>query len=255
MPSTSQQEQSEQWLMWPRPNPAGRLRLICIPYGGGGAQIFHTWPDLLPAEVEVCAVNLPGHGRRLTEPAISELPKLVEVLSPMVPRDRPFALFGHSMGALLSFELARRFSQDQGCRPLHLFVSGCYAPHLPDPHPIHALPDAEFVEELRCLNGIPKEVQQNQELMELMLPTLRADFKLTETYVYRSEPPLQCGITVYGGWTDPLAPRGLLDGWRQHTIGKFSVRMFPGDHFFVHSAQELLLGFVSSELKQLYPVY
>ncbi|HTC92785.1 MAG TPA: alpha/beta fold hydrolase [Terriglobales bacterium] len=253
MASTSTRVQTNNWIHSPKPNPEGRLRLVCIPYAGGGGQVFNPWPALLPAEVELFAVNLPGRGRRLLEPPIAELSKLIELLAPQLPcDDKPFVLFGHSMGALVSFELARELRRRHRAAPLHLFASGCFPPHVPDPHPIHTLPGPEFIQEVRDLNGIPKEVQENQELMDLMLPVLKADFTLTETYVHRPEPPLACPITVYGGATDPLSgDRDIMEGWRQHTSGKFSLQMLPGDHFFLQSAQRLLLTLISWELKEI----
>lgn len=164
--------------------------------------------------------------------------------------DKPFAIFGHSMGALIAYETVRTLRKLHGPMPVHLLVSGCFAPQLPDPCYIHHLPQEEFVRELRRLNGMPKEILENQELMELVLPSLRADFTATETYVYNDEPPLSCSISVLGGWRDPLTTRESLEAWRIHTTGYFSMRMLPGDHFFIHSMQRLLLDLIVSELQQ-----
>ncbi len=178
---------TECWLRSPKPNPQASLRLFCFPYVGGGALIFRTWPNSLPATAEVCPVELPGRGTRLKETPFTRLLPLVQALAQaLLPHlDKPFAFFGHSMGALISFELTRQLRRLYGLVPLHLFVSAHRAPQLPDPDPpIHTLPEAEFMEELRCLNGTPKEVLEQPELMELMLPILRADFALCETYIY-----------------------------------------------------------------------
>jgi medium-chain acyl-[acyl-carrier-protein] hydrolase len=154
------------------------------------------------------------------------------------------------MGALVSFELARQIRRQCGKEPVHLFVSGCFAPQIPDPHPIHDLPEAKFLDELRRLNGIPMDVLDNDEMLQLMLPTLRGDCMLTETYTYTSQPPLGCPISVFGGLRDPLFDRDHLEAWREQTSADFSLHMFPGDHFFLNTVQPSLLGILSRELHQ-----
>jgi medium-chain acyl-[acyl-carrier-protein] hydrolase len=239
------------WVTCPKPKPQAKLRLFCFHYAGGGALIFRPWSDSLPPTVEVCAIELPGRGTRLMEPPFTQLEPLIQeltrVLLPYL--DKPFAFFGHSMGALVSFELARILRRDYGLSPVHLFVSGRRAPQLPDPDPpIHTLPEPEFLDELRRYNGTPEAVLENAELMQLLLPSLRADFAVLETYVYTPEPPLECPITTFGGLSDREASRDELEAWRDQTSAAFSLEMFPGDHFFVHSAQPLLLQALSREL-------
>ncbi|MBW4678528.1 MAG: thioesterase II family protein [Microcoleus vaginatus WJT46-NPBG5] len=242
------------WVMCPKPNPQARLRLFCFPYAGAGSQIFRTWAQSLPASLEVCPIELPGRGTRIMEAPYSQLDPLVETLaSVLLPHlDKPFAFFGHSMGALLSFELVRRLRKKSSLLPLHLFVSGRQAPQIPDSNPpIHALPEPAFLEELRRYNGTPQAVLENAELMHLLLPILRADFAAIETYVYASEPPLECPITAFGGFQDPEASCDELAAWCEQTSAAFSLQMFPGDHFFLHSAQSQLLQFLSQELHKL----
>jgi medium-chain acyl-[acyl-carrier-protein] hydrolase len=176
---------------------------------------------------------------------------LTEALIPLL--DKPFAVFGHSMGALVGHETVRSLRRRNARMPVHFFASGCFAPHLPDPYPLHHLPHEEFVRELRHLGGMPKEVLEIQELMDLILPSLRADFTATETYVYKDEPPVSSPISVFGGWRDPLTTEESLEAWRIHTTGYFSMRMFPGDHFFIHSMQRPLLDLIVSELRQSQP--
>lgn len=244
---------SNSWVICPRPNPQAKLRLFCFHHAGGGALGFRRWSDGLPPDVEVCSVELPGHGMRLMEPAFTRLEPLLEALeNALLPSlTKPFAFFGHSMGSLVSFELARLLRSDRSLTPLHLFVSGRRAPQIPDPDPpIHALPEPEFLEELRRLNGTPEAVLENAELMQLLLPTLRADFAILETYAYIPKPPLDCPITALGGLQDEEATAEDLEAWREQTNAAFSVQMFPGDHFFVHSAQPLLLQFLSSHLSR-----
>jgi medium-chain acyl-[acyl-carrier-protein] hydrolase len=205
-------------------------------------------------EVEICPIQLPGRESRLGEPPFTRLELLLETLVPAIQPylDKPFAFFGHSMGATISFKLARQLCAQHAPTPVHLFVSGSCAPQIPDPDPpIHHLPDAEFVEELRRFNGTPEAVLQNAELMQLFLPILRADFALHETYVYAAGEPLDCPISAFGGLEDGEVSRDDLAAWRDQTRGAFTLRMFPGDHFFLRSARPHLLQAMSQNLTRI----
>jgi len=239
------------WLTLFKSNPRANMRLFCFPYAGGGAHIYREWLDSLPVSIEVCPIQLPGRGARMMEEPFTQMSSLVQAISEaLLPYlDKPFACFGHSMGALVSFEFARRLRSQNGPKPIHLFVSGCFAPDIPDSDPLHNLPDSELLAELHRLNGMPKEAQENAELMRLMLPTLRADCTVTETYTHIKEPPLDCPISAFGGLQDQMVSRHDLEAWRKHTTASFSLRMFPGDHFFLQTAaQPLLLRVLSREL-------
>jgi medium-chain acyl-[acyl-carrier-protein] hydrolase len=239
------------WITCPQPSPAAKLRLFCFAYAGGGASVFREWSKVLPAEIEVCAVQLPGRETRLREPAITRLQPLVAAISQAIAPicDRPFALFGHSMGSLVSYEVAHCLHRHTGLYPAHLFVSGARAPHLPDPDPpIHALPQTEFLQELKQFNGTPIAVLENTELMELLLPTLRADFEVLETYTYQEHPPVSCPISACGGTDDHTVSSEQLAVWQIHTNNRFSLRFFPGDHFFIHSARLSLLSYICEQL-------
>lgn len=239
------------WVKCLCPNPQARLRLFCLPYAGGSASSFHTWINDLPKTLEVCAIALPGRGNRFTEPAFTRLSLLVEAIAIAIQPylDKPFALFGHSMGGLVSFELARRLSQNASSPLVHLFVSGYRAPQLPAANPaIHVLPDHEFLQEIRRLNGTPKPLLENAEFMQLILPTLRADFTALETYVYTPGPPLSCPITTLGGLQDPEVSVDALEAWREQTSATFSLQMLPGDHFFLHTSQSRLLQLIGQEM-------
>lgn len=238
------------WLVNTKPKPEARVRLFCFPYAGGSTAIFHKWQQELPAWVDVFAVQLPGHGSRLGEAPVTNLFKLVEMIEPaLLPYfNKPFAFFGHSMGAMISFELARILRHKHGLEPLHLFVSGRSAPQLPVEKATYDLPEAEFAEELRRLNGTPPHVLEHTELMTLMAPVLRTDFELVQTYSYTPQPPLDCPITAFGGWEDTDVTRASLEAWREQTTSDFSVRMLLGDHFFLHSARPYILHVLKKEL-------
>lgn len=237
---------------WKRKSQA-RVRLFCFPYAGGGASIFRTWSALVSPEIEVCPVQLPGRESRLLEAPFSSIHPLIEVLVPtLLPYldDMPYALFGHSMGTLICFELARSLRHTASASPpLALFMSGHRAPQLPDSDsPTHHLPEPEFIEELRRLQGTPEEFLQNEELLRLMLPLLRADFALCETYVYQPEEPLTCSICAFGGRQDTEAPSATIAAWREQTRGAFKQRFFAGSHFFLHKEQRSLLQVLSQDL-------
>lgn len=242
------------WVTFPKPNPQAKLRLFCFPYAGGSALNFRSWFDKLPLTVEVCPIELPGRGTRLREPLFTQLLPLIQAIAcALLPYlNKPFTFFGHSMGGLISFELARLLCRDYGRSPTHLFISGYKAPHLPDFNPpIHNLPEPLFLEKLRELNGTPNEVLAHKELMGLFIPILKADLTILETYVYAPEPRLNCPIAVFSGLQDRGINCNDLKAWQEQTNASFSLQMLPGDHFFLHSAQSLLLQFLSSKLQQI----
>ncbi|RCJ19176.1 gramicidin dehydrogenase [Nostoc sp. ATCC 43529] len=239
------------WINCPQPNPQANLRLFCFPYAGGSSMIFRTWSNSLPRNVEVCAVEYPGRGRQMQSPPIAQLEPLVKAIaSSVLPYlDKPFAFFGHSMGGLVSFELTRLLRLKYNLKPFHLFISARRAPQIPPTKPpIHVLPDPELLEELRTLNGTPKAVLENPELMQIFLPILRADFAVLETYTYTPQQPLDCPINIFGGWQDKEVNHEALQAWREQTIATFSLQMFDSDHFFIHSHQDSLLKLISQEL-------
>jgi medium-chain acyl-[acyl-carrier-protein] hydrolase len=242
------------WVAASQPSVPARLRLFCLPYAGGGASMFHAWARSLPANVAVHPIQLPGRESRLHEPAFTRIGPLVQELAEaLLPHcDLPFALFGHSMGALISFELARALREQYALTPAHLFVSAHRAPQIPNPEPaVYLLPEQAFVEKLRRMNGTARDVLGNAELMALLLPTLRADFTICGTYIYASGPPLDCPISAFAGTQDPIASYAQVEAWREQTRQTFSLRLIPGNHFFPHSAQPLLLWTIGQELRQI----
>ena len=242
------------WLVRWRRNPKARFRLFCFPHAGAGASAFKSWPGQLPLEVEICAVQLPGRETKLREAPITDLTglvqKLAEVVSPYL--DKQFGFFGHSMGGLVSFELARRLRSERKAGPVRLFISAYRAPQLPDPDtPIHELPDAAFLADLRMLYGTAHSGWQDAELIELYLPVLRADLAVCETYAYATDDPLDCPITVYGGLEDQKVKREELAAWRVQTRCAFDLRMIPGNHFFPQTAESFFLQLLGRDLKQV----
>jgi medium-chain acyl-[acyl-carrier-protein] hydrolase len=256
MPNTVPHINSAQspWLAYYQPNPRATLRLFCFPYAGGSALVFNKWWGSLPPFVEVCPVQLPGRGNRLHVPPFTNMDALVEAaFAALLPYfNMPFAFFGHSMGASISFELTRLLRREGRRLPLHLYLSGRRAPHIIDRDPpLYDLPEPDLLDKLRQLNGTPKEVLEHPELMQMMLPLLRADFSVAETYVCKPELPLDTPMTVFGGLTDEDVLRDDLDQWRQHSTAAFKLSMLAGDHFFLNTSQSVLLQLLSRELSSL----
>src|SRR5579875_3755851 len=241
----------DKWVVRYRPNEQARLRLFCFPYAGGGASLFRAWLDALPPEVELCGIQLPGRESRLGEPAYTRIVPLVEALAgAIVPYlDRPFAFYGHSMGALVSFELARQLRRTYDKLPVSMYIAAYRAPQLPNPNiKIHHLPEEMFKVVLRAY-GIPEGILQNQELMQAMLPTLRADLELCDNYEYKEELPLVCPFLIFGGQKDVRVNPADLDLWRVHSSAPYRLSILPGSHFFLHSAQDLLLTAIAQDLE------
>jgi medium-chain acyl-[acyl-carrier-protein] hydrolase len=247
---------SSKWLLFPKANSGAALRLFCFHYAGGSAQVFHGWPAHLPQSLEIGAIQLPGHGHRIGEPHIRRLAPLGRVVAQeLLPYlDKPFAFFGHSMGALLCFETARSLRRENKRQPTHLFVSAAEAPHRRIREELlSGLPKNELLKKLREFNGAPEEALENEELLDLMLPTIRADFELCDTYEYHQEPPLECPMTIYGGLEDHDVDAGRLAAWSEMTVGASQVRMFPGGHFFLTDSQSAFLQTFAGDLLRLRP--
>ncbi|MBP2231650.1 medium-chain acyl-[acyl-carrier-protein] hydrolase [Azospirillum agricola] len=224
-------------LPFPDKKPDARLDLVCLHYAGGGSAVFRGWDARFPDWIAVRPVELPGRGTRMAEPLEHDPDALVDrlcaELSPHLRR--PWALFGHSLGAALGYRIALRF-QGEGRPPLAVFPSGRHGPAgaVPVRRRAH-LPDDALLAEVRGLNGSPPEVLENRELMRLMLPIIRADFRLSEAVSARPlAEPLACPLLVFGGADDPEVPRDALRHWRLVAGGAFDVALLPGDHFFLH---------------------
>lgn len=241
------------WLPYYQPErkQSAPLRLFCFHHAGGGASVFRSWFNIAQREIEICPVQLPGRENRFREAPLTSLetllPVLEEALLPYL--DRPFAFFGHSMGVMVCFELARALRRHHGLEPEHLFLSAFAELQEPGRPPLHHLPAEEFIEQFQQrLQGLPAEVLEDQAVLAYFLTVLRADFTLVETYRYAADEPFACPITALGGLQDSTVKRGSLAAWRQHTRGLFLLRMFPGEHIYIQSAQSAVLAYVSQSL-------
>jgi len=235
---------SNKWFVHPLSKKRAEIRLFLFPYAGGGPAVFGKWLGEFDTHIETFIAHYPGRGSRHNESPITQIDTLVDKLAQAIQPllDKPLAFFGHSFGGLIAYELAKQI------QPQILFISGCAAPHLPNSHPpIHHLPDPDFIKSLQELNGIPNEIMDNSELMELLLPMLRADFEAFEGYQPNSY-QLACPITAFGGLDDPRVNREQLEGWATHTTAGFRTQYFSGDHFFINTNTANIITSINSEL-------
>ncbi|MDH6131462.1 medium-chain acyl-[acyl-carrier-protein] hydrolase [Kitasatospora sp. MAA4] len=226
---------TRRWLLRFPPRPQARVRLLCLPGAGAAAAMFRSWFELLPPEVEVCAVQLPGRGARLREAPYTAMEPLADALAQAVLAEPPLptVVFGHSLGSVIGFELADRLSRDPARTPLALVAAAHRAPRLGSAGlPYHLLPDPDLAEVMVQLGGTPREVLARPELLRLALPSIRADFELDHGYRYKARAPLAVPISVFGGTADSTVSEPELAAWSAHTSTAFSLRMLPGDHFF-----------------------
>lgn len=241
------------WVVRPFQKPAATSRLFCFPFAGGGASAYFQWArDLSTSSIEVCAIQLPGRENRLREKPVSSASDLIDSLhdgiQPLL--DRPFSFFGHSMGAMLAFELSHALRSTARTQPTALFLSGSKPPHsICTEATLNHLPDKEFVAAIaERYQAVPKEILNQPDLLELSLPKLRADFTLIEGYSCEARDPLDIPFWIFGGDSDPTVPVSLLYNWTEYTKNSSTVQIFPGDHFFLNSARAEVLKSVVRNL-------
>lgn len=224
--------------------------LFCFPYAVGSAASYRAWGRLSELlNVDVLAVELPGRGSRIGEPPRLRVPEVAAELDRVI--DRPYAVFGHSLGARLGFEVCRRLRDLGRAEPLRLFVSGTPGPRLPRiGSGDSTLPDPEFIARINRLGGTPTEVLATPELRALFLPLIRSDFAWDDDYSYRSGPPLTCPVTAFAGSADPEAPADLMRHWRAETTGEFRLRRITGDHFFPYTAVPTVIAEITADLRE-----
>lgn len=231
-----------------------RLRLFCFAYAGGNAMLYRPWQQTMDSRIEVVPVQLPGRGTRMLEPLYTEMAPLVADLAAAIAQESrvPYAFFGHSLGALLGFEIIRYFQALQMPLPVHAFFSGCNAPQMRNASDgMHQMSDADLITRLRDFNGTPPAILANQELMELVLPMIRADFGLAEKYRYRSMPLLPTPFTVLAGQNDDRSSPEQVHAWQRETAVPCSVRWFDGDHFFIHDKMDPIRACIEETLRPL----
>jgi medium-chain acyl-[acyl-carrier-protein] hydrolase len=227
-----------------------RLRLLCFPYAGGSATVFRGWERSVPDGVEVLSARLPGRADRWREEPFTDLDLLVAALAGPTSEyiDEPFAFFGHSMGALISFELARRLRRDHGCEPTHLFVASCNPPLADVPMPVLATLDDEKLRAKLVDLGLADEVLAEEELMDALLPLVRADLHIADGYVDRDGKPLNCPMTAFHGRRDPMVSESDMASWAEGTTGPFTLRQVQSAHLFDEQGWQDVLTVMSDAL-------
>ena len=226
------------------------MPLFCFPHAGGAASYFHPWSASLAPGIEVLAVQYPGREDRAAEPCVTNIADLADQIHAALGSSLPrrFAFFGHSMGAILAFEVARRITREKGRGPAHLFVSGRSAPPRHRHHNLHRAGNPAFIAELASLGGTDPRILQDSEVLELILPTMRGDYTASETYQFEPGPPLSCDITAMTGDRDSQNTIAEAAAWSGHTTGAFNLRVYPGGHFYLDGCRARVLEVISSSL-------
>jgi medium-chain acyl-[acyl-carrier-protein] hydrolase len=238
------------WLPAGSPSREAAINLFCFHHAGGSAAVFRDWQSLLSPQIHVCPVELAGHGTRMHEQPRSHMTQIIDDLERGLASwlGTPFAFFGHSMGGAIACELSYRLRSRFGTQPEYLIVAGSRAPSRPISRRIHDLPQPMFIEELRRLNGTPEELLSNPEVLDMLLPMLRADFAVVETRPRMARERLDCPILAMGGMADDRIALDDVLAWGEVTSAAFTMQMLPGDHFFVNSSREQLLHSLSTHL-------
>ncbi|WP_431040590.1 thioesterase II family protein [Streptomyces sp. P1-3] len=240
---------SRAWIRQFHPAPEAGTSLVCFPHAGGSATFYFPVSRALAPGVDVLAVQYPGRQDRMNEPCVDDIPTLADLIADeLTPwADRPMTLFGHSMGATIAFEVARRL-EARGIVPLGLFASGRRAPSTHRDEQVHLRDDEGLISELRRLSGTDAGVLADETMLRLVLPAMRGDYRAVETYRYRPGPPLNCPVTVLTADDDPLVELGEARAWARHTVAPFRLRVFTGGHFFITAHAETVVQEIAAHI-------
>lgn len=248
--------QPNPWVVISKPRPEASLRLFCFPFAGGGASVFRLWADHFPPSVEVCAVQPPGRENRLSEPRFTSAASLASALAPALAPllDKPYALFGHSMGSVAAFQFAHHQQASGSKAPVHLFLSGRRAPHVPKTGKlVHTMTRSELLAYLRNMGGTPEAVLNSEELMDLMLPCVRDDFQIADELALTGATPLPLPIAAFCGTSDGEASPDAVAEWNAHTTAAFDIQSFAGGHFFLNTHRAELCRSIAQRLQPYCP--
>ncbi len=230
-----------------------KVKLICFPYAGGSSAIYSKWRQHLNGGIELIPVELSGHGRRFGEPLYDSIEKIKEDVLEALKEENieEAALFGHSLGSIIAYEVAHELQAKLGVQPKHIFFSGKKAPHFDEREEyIHKLPEHEFKRKVIELGGTPRDVFENEELFDLFLPILRADFTANEAYSYKEKGSrLNSDITVISGTKEDIGIEEIL-GWKEHTSKSFRAHKLDGDHFFINSSYKAVIDIINKTLEK-----
>jgi pyochelin biosynthetic protein PchC len=240
------------WIRRFHDSPESEIRLVCFPHAGGAATYYFPYSEALSPDIEVLAVQYPGRQDRRAEPLIDDLGALADLSFAGLAdwTDKPFAFFGHSMGALIAYEVAQRFERRPGPVPVHLFVSGRRAPSCHrDEQFIHTLNDRELVAEMRRVGGTDPRFLDDPEIRATILPVIRNDYRAVETYRWSRQPPLRAAVTAMTGDDDPQNTYEEAAAWREHCSGGFELETMSGGHFFLDQHRDSIIRMVGTKLR------
>jgi surfactin synthase thioesterase subunit len=243
--------QVERWFTALSPGNSAEFAVYCFPYAGAGANSFRSWGPAFGSDVKLFGLQLPGRETRFTEPPEVEASSVATAIA--AHADRPYVVYGHSFGARLAFEVIHLLWARGDRLPIHFFPAACRAPHLlpePEHFGLSALPDDELTERLARGGGTPAAILAEPELMQLLLPVVRADFGWLDSYVYQPRPGLPVPMTAFCAERDDIAPPAQVAQWRQHTAMDFALHTLPGDHFFLHERGPAMARIIETSLKE-----
>lgn len=228
------------------------MKLFCLPYAGGSSAIYTTWKNYVNPNIELCPIELAGRGKRFQEPLYNTIEEMVNDVYDQIKDDvekDSYAIFGHSMGSIIAYELCYKLEEKNARKPVHIFFSGHKAPNIiRDEESIHDLPNEQFKNKLIELGGTPKEFFESKELCDMFIPIIRADFKAVENYIYNGEnDKLNTNISVMYGKKEEMTMNEILQ-WRNHTSGETKIYPFEGDHFFINDNSQNIVNIINHTL-------